>query len=108
MQLRTARLCLDCEELHEELQCPACASEAFAYVTRWIPVADVRKRKRSVPRPAPQPRVSHFVKGGAVGFAVLAAARWLLRNNPPASTPANPSDAAGEPADRHLPDDSPE
>src|SRR5262245_32500541 len=29
MQLRTARLCLDCEEVHEEQQCPVCASESF-------------------------------------------------------------------------------
>ena len=29
MQLRTARLCLDCEEVHDEAQCPVCASETF-------------------------------------------------------------------------------
>jgi len=32
MQLRTARLCLDCEELHQDQQCPNCASEAFVYL----------------------------------------------------------------------------
>jgi len=37
MKLRDARLCLDCEELHTEEQCPVCASEAFSFVTRWIP-----------------------------------------------------------------------
>lgn len=86
MQLRSARLCLDCEELHEDPQCPVCTSEAFVYITRWIPVDARRTRKRAVPRPANAPRVSTFVKGGAVGLAVLAAARWLLHT---------PADAAG-------------
>ena len=80
MQLRSARLCLDCEVLHEDPQCPACASEAFVYLTRWIPVDDRKTRKRTVPRPAATPRVASFVTGGAVGLAVLATARWLLRN----------------------------
>ena len=30
MQLRNARLCLDCEEVHDAQQCPACASAMFA------------------------------------------------------------------------------
>lgn len=37
MQLRNARLCLNCEEIHDHFQCPACGSEPFAYVTQWIP-----------------------------------------------------------------------
>ena len=39
MKLKDARLCLDCEELHDQERCPQCASEAFAFVTRWIPTA---------------------------------------------------------------------
>ena len=42
MQLRTARLCLDCEELHEENTCPVCASEMFAFLTRWVPAEERR------------------------------------------------------------------
>jgi hypothetical protein len=34
MQLRTARLCLDCDHVHETQQCPVCASEALAFMTR--------------------------------------------------------------------------
>ena len=37
MQLRNARLCLDCEEAHDASHCPACASESFAFITRWVP-----------------------------------------------------------------------
>jgi RNA polymerase subunit RPABC4/transcription elongation factor Spt4 len=36
MRLESARLCLDCEEIHEEQECPSCGSEAFGFVTRWI------------------------------------------------------------------------
>lgn len=107
MQLRSARLCLDCEELHEEPQCPACASEAFVYLTRWVPVDERKTRKRATPRPASSPRVSSFVKGGAVGLAVLATARWLLRNPPgsaPAAAPPSAPADAGAAADH---DDAP-
>jgi hypothetical protein len=36
MRLDDARLCLDCEEIHQEQECPACGSEAFGFLTRWI------------------------------------------------------------------------
>lgn len=36
MRLDDARLCLDCEEIHLEQECPSCGSEAFAFLTRWI------------------------------------------------------------------------
>ena len=52
MQLRNARLCLDCEEVHDAPQCPTCASETFAFITRWVPARDRRVR----PRPAEPPK----------------------------------------------------
>lgn len=105
MQLRSARLCLDCEELHEEPQCPICTSEAFVYITRWIPVDARRTRKRTVSRPVAAPRVSGLVKGGAVGLAVFAAARWLL-NQPAeagAGRPGKPGGAGGADASGDTP-----
>jgi hypothetical protein len=51
MQLRMARLCLDCEEVHDGYQCPVCASDHFTYLTRWVPAPE----RRSHPRPAPPP-----------------------------------------------------
>lgn len=76
------------------------------YLTRWIPVDERKTRKRAVPRPPSAPRVSSFVKGGAVGLAVLATARWLLRNPPGAGqaadvrrAPADADPAAGQDRD---------
>jgi hypothetical protein len=43
MKLQEARLCLDCEELHTQEQCPVCASEAFSFLTRWIPSNEVTR-----------------------------------------------------------------
>ena len=37
MQLTTARLCLNCDEVHDAYACPVCASETFVYLTRWVP-----------------------------------------------------------------------
>ena len=51
MQLRSARLCLDCEEVHDANVCPACASETFAFMTRWIPAPERRVRPRAVTGP---------------------------------------------------------
>ena len=38
MQLSVARLCLDCQEIHEHDRCPVCTSEAFGFMTRWVKV----------------------------------------------------------------------
>lgn len=46
MQLRKARLCIDCEEIHDQWQCPICASETFAFLTQWMPAPERRKRPR--------------------------------------------------------------
>lgn len=40
MKLVNARLCLDCEEVHEDQHCPICGSESFAFMTRWVTPSD--------------------------------------------------------------------
>jgi hypothetical protein len=47
MQLHVARLCLDCQEIYAAEQCPACSSQTFAPVSRWIPAQERRTRPRS-------------------------------------------------------------
>jgi len=113
MQLRNARLCLDCDEVHDEGQCPICASESFAFIKRWVPASERRGRPRppdeaTANREAidtykellsagEEPRVStwQLVRGGAVSLAVLGAAGWLLRRNAGGSTPSEPDGAGG-------------
>ena len=64
MQLRSARLCLDCEEVHDGNVCPVCASETFAYMTRWIPAPERRVRPR--PETAPETDDDDTVRTGPV------------------------------------------
>jgi hypothetical protein len=78
MKLAEARLCLDCEELHTEDRCPMCASDAFAFVTRWIPPTEQKTRQRRPP-PTPSSKRLRWMTGGATGLALLATARWLSR-----------------------------
>jgi hypothetical protein len=82
MQLREARLCLDCEELHRDERCPACASDAFAFLSTWVPTNQRAQKPQPRPRPAAN-RAAQVVAGGAFGLAMLAAARWLVRTARP-------------------------
>jgi hypothetical protein len=85
MQLRIARLCLDCEEVHQELRCPVCASDSFAYLSRWVPVEERRTTRRTPApvAPPPAPRRGRWIAGGAVGLAALATAQLLFRSRRP-------------------------
>ena len=75
MQLRIARLCLDCEELHDAQQCPVCASETFAYLSRWVPAPERRAQPRSRSPKALTPR--NVAAGvGLLGAAAYAWSRW--------------------------------
>ena len=104
MQLRTARLCLDCEEVHDAMVCPSCASETFTYITRWIPAPERRHRPRATTSPEaemfrslvgkePQPAAQReaqaqgqggrrMLKRGAIGLTALGLAGWFLRKKP--------------------------
>jgi hypothetical protein len=107
MQLRTARLCLDCEEVHDAQQCPVCASETFAYLTRWVPVPERRQRPRPV-EPAGSETATAYreimhpppttpwraIRRGAVGLALFGVAGWLWRRSAPSDNTA-PKTTAG-------------
>jgi hypothetical protein len=96
MQLRNARLCLDCEEVHDAPQCPACASETFAFVTRWVPAPERRARPRQVEPSRPEELQAYrqmldpngtprspwtLAKRGAVGLAIVGVASLLWRRS---------------------------
>jgi hypothetical protein len=94
MQLRTARVCLDCEEVHDSQQCPTCASETFAYLTRWVPVPERRARPRPT-EPSNREAVETYremltpesqsgwslIRRGALGLAIFGVAGWMWRRN---------------------------
>ena len=93
MQLRNARLCLDCEEVHAAEQCPICASEMFASITRWVPAPERRARPRTPSnertdayralldtetRPSTARRL---LKHGALGLTAVGLIGWFVRQN---------------------------
>jgi hypothetical protein len=101
MQLRNARLCLDCDEVHDESHCPICASESFAFIKRWVPASERRARQRPpeidgahrdtvntyksllAASQDEEPRLTlrQLVRGGAVSLAILGAAGWMWKRN---------------------------
>ena len=87
MQLRLARLCLDCEEIHDSQQCPVCASESFAYLSRWVPSPErpiAARRPASPIEPAPKSKGpsgtgKKAIGWGVVGLGLVGLAQWLAR-----------------------------
>jgi hypothetical protein len=95
MQLRAARLCLDRDNVHGTQQCPVCASEAFAFMTRWVPAperrrlprvatvssVDVAAYRRLLTANAPRPKARDLLKKGAFVLAAVSVSRWLWRQS---------------------------
>jgi hypothetical protein len=83
MQLRRARLCLDCEEIHEEQRCPTCASETFAFLTRWIPSPERRSQPRPAKaapaHPAHLPRRGKMLGFGMASVGLFGLAHWFAK-----------------------------
>jgi hypothetical protein len=78
MQLRRARVCLDCEEVHDAQSCPVCASEAFAFLSNWVHVEERRKTKRlrlvTILRPTWLQKV--VFGSGVLGLLTFSVFRW--------------------------------
>jgi hypothetical protein len=108
VQLRLARLCHDCEEVHADQQCPVCASETFTFITRWVPAPERRKR----PRPTTSPEAEIYrqltrgdeqpstagrvLKRAAVGLTALGIAGWLWGRTRPQMKSSPEASAADE------------
>src|SRR5688572_10723393 len=123
MQLHTARLCLDCEEVHDGQTCPICSSESFAYISRWIPAPERRLKPRVAEAPPqaevyrqlltgdrPEAPAARWLRRGAFGLAAVSAAAWALKwtapggsggpDSPLSDRRAQPSAGAGTPQAR--------
>jgi hypothetical protein len=79
VQLPSARLCLNCEEIHDAQTCPMCASETFVYLARWVPRS--QSESRPVVRPLVTPTVMQRVVlgGGAISLIAFGLYRWFKR-----------------------------
>jgi predicted nucleic acid-binding Zn-ribbon protein len=113
MQLHAARLCFNCEEVHDQPACPACGSDSFAYLSRWIPASERPARVRE--RPSREtaetyrqllegtPETSgkkRWMKRGIVGLAAISMAGWAWRRSAAGGSEASESTAATVPSDR--------
>jgi hypothetical protein len=113
MDVRTARLCLDCEEIHEAQQCPRCGSETFAFISRWVGVADQREKPRPEPPPEAevyrrlltgdslQPKAMRLLRRGAFGLAAISLLRWALKTTSDRGAAAAPPDRSSPADGRH-------
>lgn len=112
MRLVNARLCLDCDELHDQSHCPICGSETFAFVTRWVKPAegaageplgrptrqsagadrsdlrdsDVRPEQidayKQILEPRSSDRRNSMMRRGAIGLALIGLARMAWKSAP--------------------------
>ena len=79
MQLNVARLCANCENVHDERACPACGSETFTFLTNWVPTTNSDK-PRHRPRPVRPAMTKGIVFGGSIlGLAAFWIGRWSKR-----------------------------
>jgi hypothetical protein len=104
MQLRFARLCLDCEEVHDAQRCPACASESFAYLSRWVQLPDSAIAPRRRPEaPADVERLDairglakgRVLTGSVVGITTLGLLGWWWQRRGRPGTAADQEGTAG-------------
>ncbi len=96
MRLRDARLCLDCDEVHDATICPVCGSESFTYISRWVPLPDGERPQR--PQAAstteqatvyrklladeePPSAGRKLLKGGLLGLTALGIAGWAWKSS---------------------------
>ena len=83
MHLGVARLCLDCHEVHEYERCPACTSEAFAFITRWIKLegAPARTPPRRDDTPDAAEKIDTYRQILHAKPPASRAQRWLRRGS---------------------------
>ena len=92
MQLHTARLCFNCEDVHDQPICPACGSDSFAYhqpvdpgvgttrADQRAPLAGTAETYRQLLDTTGQTSgAKRWMTGGMVGLAAITMAGWAWR-----------------------------
>ena len=80
MHLSVARLCLDCQEIHDDDRCPVCTSEAFAFIKRWVNVEPPPGQiSRNGTQAVDAARVDSYRQILNPGTKRSTAARWLRK-----------------------------
>lgn len=91
MQLRIARLCLDCEELFVGDKCPVCASQQYAFLAQWLPVEERRKWRRAPARVVEPARGLGRIPQGFRRFVA-----WLFDEEPRRTPTGSPRTRASD------------
>ena len=107
MQLRTARLCLDCEEVHDAQLCPVCASQTYTFMTRWVPAPERRVQSRPTTSPeadvyralanaeaSPPAKGRRLLKQGVLGLTAVGLLGWFWRRSQDAGASSQTSKSA--------------
>jgi hypothetical protein len=115
MQLHIARLCLNCEEVHDQPTCPVCSSESFAYISRWIPAPERRTHPRELSsretadtyrqlleanRQTQTSGAMRWVRRGVLGLTAVGLARWAWRGKASTRSEAISSASRRAPSER--------
>ena len=79
MHLSVARLCLDCQEIHADDRCPACTSEAFGFITRWVKLDATTRSSKPKDLAAESSRLEDYRQILNPTPRRLPAARWLRK-----------------------------
>lgn len=110
MHLDVARLCLDCEDVHEQQTCPVCGSESFAFISRWVPPRERPAPTRTPPAPSrdavdtyrqliePTDQTSssnRWLRRGAMGLAAVSMVGWAWRRRAAANPRAEATEVSG-------------
>ncbi len=89
MPLEKARLCLECDTVHDLPACPQCGSSAFFYLANWIKPKEPPRPEPSAKKPAATqpPKKRHWLRNSLLAAGTVLAAYNLLfkrsRRKPP-------------------------
>jgi hypothetical protein len=71
MPLENSRLCLDCDTVFDEPQCPSCGSESYFPLSRWVrPAREALEGTPARPQSKKVRNASLVVGGAGVAYAL--------------------------------------